>query len=1054
MTSAVKGPPEAEMQKRAARQKPKPPVKPKPPALARSAGKQGGTQISASPEPSAEADGLKSSAEGQSTCPPVPARRQVSDMTAGGEALSSSGNVRKMRELFNQALGLSEGEDIASKDKLPQSLGRSESARDLPAGSLPVPKARRKPMVRAAAPLDVPASDDRDEAPRAAKRPLSDLRPSQDVSTGLRLEATPEHHDAAEDPEAQLHCCPTCPCICHRKRPGMVLVWTPVRNSKEDTDESDNSLSDLSENGTKTFDYVFHVSSEDREGASGKDVNANHCPGWDETGIRLTGIEKTGADGAREQWEGADQPPTSLTGRAEPAISEGGVGVLPKSDRRSETRTHLDEALPEAAAKRESTLVNGKILPGEDSRPVTVSRLPKPPRRNKPVSQLSLEGKDDPQVSPRRLAQVRRRPGEPPSDIKQRYTASDLDKISKCVDGLNLHIRKLEFPQQQRDPPSPLRPSAGDLLKLPSPKVTRSAPPSPKEKRLQAVYNEIDIGDGDGSGSNTYEDHLEILESRPAKPEKVTDWEAQFESEPLYQTYRETVINKEIKRQTLMRDSSKTSEDYTYESISLVPDSDTASHPAPRPQTPRNSLWQNLSVVRQSGILNELSQSECRLQESMFEVLTSEASYLRSLNVLIEHFMNNKDLNETIILRDKKTLFSCITRVKEVSESFLKDLEDRMDESIKIDDVCDIIYLHAQHSFQVYVDYVRNQLYQEQKYSKLMEENAQFAAVIVRLQEQPRCQRLPFMSFLLLPFQRITRIKMLIENVLQRSEVGSGNEETASKALGLVSKIIEECNREVGIMKQVEEMIHIRKKLEFDKLKAIPIISQLRHLEKQGELSEIVFRGNLFGMKPKVVSLYFFLFNDLLLITSRKSGDRYQVVDHAHRSLVEVQECSSNSLGAGIGNCFMLTLLENHQGKQSDRLLKTSTESDRHRWMDALMSGKQNLLEDSNDDKIYERWDCPQMQCLIPYTAQQADELSLEPADIINVTRKSSEGWYEGSKLSNGKKGWFPSKNVQEITNEHVRRRNLRDRYRLLQAAQQVQQSRDAEDTRKANASL
>lgn len=41
--------------------------------------------------------------------------------------------------------------------------------------------------------------------------------------------------------------------------------------------------------------------------------------------------------------------------------------------------------------------------------------------------------------------------------------------------------------------------------------------------------------------------------------------------------------------------------------------------------------------------------------------------------------------------------------------------------------------------------------------------NAQFAAVITRLQESPQCQRLPFVSFLLLPFQRITRIKMLIE---------------------------------------------------------------------------------------------------------------------------------------------------------------------------------------------------------------------------------------------------------------------------------------------------
>ena len=47
--------------------------------------------------------------------------------------------------------------------------------------------------------------------------------------------------------------------------------------------------------------------------------------------------------------------------------------------------------------------------------------------------------------------------------------------------------------------------------------------------------------------------------------------------------------------------------------------------------------------------------------------------------------------------------------------------------------------------------------------SVLRKTNAQFAEVITRLQESPLCQRLPFMSFLLLPFQRITRIKMLIE---------------------------------------------------------------------------------------------------------------------------------------------------------------------------------------------------------------------------------------------------------------------------------------------------
>lgn len=47
-------------------------------------------------------------------------------------------------------------------------------------------------------------------------------------------------------------------------------------------------------------------------------------------------------------------------------------------------------------------------------------------------------------------------------------------------------------------------------------------------------------------------------------------------------------------------------------------------------------------------------------------------------------------------------------------------------------------------------------------------------------------------------------------------------------------------------------------------------------------------------------------------------------------------------------------------------------------------------------------------------------------------------GCYEGIRLSDGQRGWFPAANVMEITNEHVRRRNLRERYRVMQAATMV----------------
>lgn len=36
--------------------------------------------------------------------------------------------------------------------------------------------------------------------------------------------------------------------------------------------------------------------------------------------------------------------------------------------------------------------------------------------------------------------------------------------------------------------------------------------------------------------------------------------------------------------------------------------------------------------------------------------------------------------------------------------------------------------------------------------------------------------------------------------------------------------------------------------------------------------------------------------------------------------------------------------------------------------------------------------DCPQVQCVHPYVAQQPDELTLELADILNILEKTEDG--------------------------------------------------------------
>ncbi|XP_039087566.1 rho guanine nucleotide exchange factor 15 [Hyaena hyaena] len=443
-------------------------------------------------------------------------------------------------------------------------------------------------------------------------------------------------------------------------------------------------------------------------------------------------------------------------------------------------------------------------------------------------------------------------------------------------------------------------------------------------------------------------------------PESLREqnWELRLQDEPLYQNYRAAVLSEELWG--------------VGEDGGPSPTNPGEAPTFARPPGPRNTLWQELPAVRASGLLDTLSPQERRMQESLFEVVASEASYLRSLRLLTDTFVLSQALRDTLTPRDHHTLFSNVQRVQGVSERFLGALLSRVRASPHISDLCDVVHDHAVGPFSVYVDYVRNQQYQEETYSRLMDTNMRFSAELRRLQSLPKCERLPLPSFLLLPFQRITRLRMLLQGV-------SGN--------------------------------------------ALPLVSWSRRLELQGELTELGCRrgGVLFTSRPRFTPLCLLLFSDLLLITQPKSGQRLQVLDYAHRSLVQAQQVPDPSGPP----TFRLSLLSNHQGRPTHRLLQASSLSDMQRWLGAFPTPGPLPC---SPDTVYEDCDCSQDLCSEPSTPTKTEVRSLESRAPPRPLHKSPEGWLKGFP------GAFPAQLVCEVTGEHERRKHLRQHQRLLEA--------------------
>ncbi|XP_074593852.1 rho guanine nucleotide exchange factor 16-like [Brevipalpus obovatus] len=120
-------------------------------------------------------------------------------------------------------------------------------------------------------------------------------------------------------------------------------------------------------------------------------------------------------------------------------------------------------------------------------------------------------------------------------------------------------------------------------------------------------------------------------------------------------------------------------------------------------------LWCELPQVRELGLLRKLTPGQRQLQEAMFEVITSEASYLSSLDILVNHFMHNIMYSETIFLdsRHKADIFSNICVIREVSGALMSIFEQRWKQNIVLSDICDILADYALSHFGPYVTYCR-----------------------------------------------------------------------------------------------------------------------------------------------------------------------------------------------------------------------------------------------------------------------------------------------------------------------------------------------------------
>ncbi|XP_005404208.1 PREDICTED: rho guanine nucleotide exchange factor 16 [Chinchilla lanigera] len=446
---------------------------------------------------------------------------------------------------------------------------------------------------------------------------------------------------------------------------------------------------------------------------------------------------------------------------------------------------------------------------------------------------------------------------------------------------------------------------------------------------------------------------------------------------------------------------------------------------------PAQVTWSQLPEVIESGVLDQLCTEERKRQEAIFEILTSEFSYLHSLGILVAQFLQSPELRATMTQMEHHHLFSNILDVLAASQRFFKALEQRHQAQVCVEDISDILEEHAERHFHPYVVYCSNEVYQQRTLQRLTNSNAAFREALRDIEKQPACGGLPMISFLILPMQRVTRLPLLTDTLCLKSQGHPERYKAASQALKAISKLVKQCNEGAHTMERTEQMYTLHTQLDFSKVKSFPLISASRWLLKRGELF-LVEEAGLFRKIASRPTCYLFLFSDVLIVTKKKSEDSYVVQDYAQLDHVQVRKLEplepslpgGGSRSSSVPHPFQVTLLRNSEGRQEQVLLSSDSASDRARWITALAYKERQWQGPTNKGEL------PQVEVTKAYFARQADEITLQQADVVLVMEQE-DGWLHGERLRDGETGWFPEDFARRITSPVAVEGNVRRMERL-----------------------
>ncbi|KAL0482276.1 hypothetical protein AKO1_013007 [Acrasis kona] len=318
------------------------------------------------------------------------------------------------------------------------------------------------------------------------------------------------------------------------------------------------------------------------------------------------------------------------------------------------------------------------------------------------------------------------------------------------------------------------------------------------------------------------------------------------------------------------------------------------------------------------------------------EIISSERAYVQFLDLLYDMYYaplcegkpdkyKRDDGDVPGISEDAKDLMfpPNFTTIANINKKFLEKLEERWESYSDIPYFITIgdIYAEMAPFLKVYVSFVTNFERSVKFIKKHRQSNPQFDLWLDRRKKHPDSNGLDLMSLLIMPVQRVPRYPILINALLDKTNVGHLDYNLLREAGDAVSSVAEYQNARVRESKNCRRVHQISKKCKMNS-----IVSPSRRIIKEGR---VVVRNS-------PMSAY--LFNDLLVLDPNDKRGQFQI------EVFSLIDCFI----AG-GDEYSVTLSITESESTSEIEIHTETYEDKQQWFSTLTNVLSALRFKEND---------------------------------------------------------------------------------------------------------